>query len=78
MRPIEKWAVGHINPETQKAILKKYSPHSKAKPDLDDNLGPYCSYCEVFNTTAQVDHIVSQDQINKKKLPKETEHGCTN
>ncbi len=71
MRPIQKWAVGYINPETQKAILKEYKPHSKAKLDLDDNLGPYCGYCEVFNTTAQVDHIISQDQISEENLPKE-------
>jgi hypothetical protein len=71
MRPIQKWAVGHINPKTQKAILEKYKLSSDAKPDLDDNLGPYCSYCEVFNKDNQVDHIVSQDQIDKKKLPKD-------
>ncbi len=41
---------------------------------MDDNLGPYCSYCEVFNSTAQVDHIVSQDQIDKKKFPKEMKY----
>jgi hypothetical protein len=71
MRPIQKWAVGYINPETNKAILTIYNPHSTAKPDLEDNLGHYCIYCEVYNTTAQVDHIVSQDQIKKDKLPKE-------
>lgn len=74
MRPIQKWAVGHVNPKTQKSILREYKPHSKAKPDLDDNLGPYCGYCEVFNTTAQVDHIVSQDQIDKEKLPQQMKY----
>lgn len=74
MRPIQKWAVGHINPKTQKAIKEKYSPSSDAKPDLDDNLGPYCGYCEGFNKDNQVDHIVSQNQIDKKKLPKEMKY----
>jgi 5-methylcytosine-specific restriction endonuclease McrA len=67
MRPIQKWAIGHINPKTQKAIIKEYKPHRTAKPDLEDNLGPYCGYCEVCNTTAQVDHIESQDQDTKKE-----------
>jgi hypothetical protein len=74
MRPIQKWAVGHINPETKKAILKKYNPSNTARPDLEDNLGPYCGYCEVFNATTQVDHIVSKDQIKVQNLPKEKKY----
>jgi uncharacterized protein (TIGR02646 family) len=74
MRPIQKWAVGFINPETQKAILEKYEPSNTARPDLEDNFGSYCGYCEVFNTTTQVDHIVSKDQISQKKLPKEMKY----
>jgi hypothetical protein len=67
MRPIQKWAVGYINPETDQPILEKYNPHRTAKPDLEDNLGSYCCYCEVFNSTAQVEHIISQDQDIKKE-----------
>lgn len=67
MRPIQKWTVGHINPKNQKAILKEYKPHTTAKPDLEDNLGPYCGYCEVFNSTTQVDHIISQNQDTSKE-----------
>lgn len=74
MRPIQKWAVGHINPETEKTILKKYNPSNTARPDLEDNLGHYCGYCEVFNATTQVDHIVSKDQIKGQNLSKDKKY----
>ena len=64
MRPIKKWAVGDTNPITNKAILAIYNPHIKAKPDLAANLGDFCSYCEVFDSDSQVEHIVSKNQDN--------------
>jgi hypothetical protein len=67
MRPIQKWAVGHINPETKKAILEKYTPSNTARPDLEDNLGCYCGYCEVRDTTPEVEHTVSKDQDTQKE-----------
>lgn len=57
MRPVNKlpW------PE-QNGAPKSYKPHTLAKIDLEDNLGYYCCYCEVFSSDLEVEHIISQDQ----------------
>lgn len=57
MRPVAK----AIWPR-QNGVLKRYKPHTIAKPDLEDNLGYYCSYCEVFSSDLEVEHIISQNQ----------------
>lgn len=57
MRPISKSSWPEINGKP-----KVYKPHTLARPDLEDNLGTYCSYCEVFSSDLEVEHIVSQDQ----------------
>lgn len=57
MRPITKiqWPLEEGRP-------KSYNPHTKAKPDLEDHLGCYCCYCEVFSSDLEVEHVVSRNQ----------------
>lgn len=59
MRPLTKigWPLVGGTP-------KSYNPHTKAKPDLEDHLGCYCSYCEVFSSDLEVEHAVSRNQDN--------------
>jgi HNH endonuclease len=49
------------------AVAEKYKPHQKATPILEANLGYYCSYCEVWSSDLQVEHIISQHQDDTKK-----------
>lgn len=55
MRPLEKrpW------PTDDQGAPKTYSPYGKAKDDLIDNLGPYCSFCERegYYSALDVEHI---------------------
>lgn len=62
MRPVTKSAWKMVNGEQ-----KSYKPHTLAKSDLEDNLGTYCSYCEVFSSDLEVEHIISQDQDSTLK-----------
>jgi uncharacterized protein (TIGR02646 family) len=57
MRPVIKSAL-----PKEKGRPKSYKPHTKANNDLEANLGPYCSYCEVFSSDLEIEHIISQDQ----------------
>lgn len=59
MRPVEKSAWPQVG-----AANKSYNPHTIAKPDLEDNIGTYCSYCEVYSSDLEVEHVISQHQDN--------------
>lgn len=64
MRPIKKriWF-----DENQIEIDKQYSPYGTAKDDLIDNIGRYCSFCEVVvhpKSSLEVEHV------QPKNLPK--------
>jgi uncharacterized protein (TIGR02646 family) len=54
MRPVEKSICPKANGGN-----KIYKPHSIAKRDLEANIDNYCSYCEVFSSDLEVEHIVS-------------------
>jgi hypothetical protein len=69
MRPVRKWAVGQLfnrngNPET---VLVRYAPYQNANPILQENLGHFCSYCEVFSSDLEVEHVISINQDDSKK-----------
>jgi len=57
MRPVKKSPWPQDNGGT-----KIYNPHSIAKTDLEQNLDYFCSYCEVYSSDLEVEHIISQDQ----------------
>ena len=57
MRPVLK-----IKWPEDDGIPRSYNPHTKAKNDLEGNLGFYCSYCEVFSSDLEVEHVISRDQ----------------
>ncbi|TLU82390.1 MAG: hypothetical protein FDX21_07750 [Chlorobium sp.] len=57
MRPVIK-----LDWPQENGSQKSYRPHTKANNDLEENLGPYCSYCEVFSSDLEVEHVISQDQ----------------
>ncbi len=57
MRPVIKAAWPQ-----EKGSLKSYKPYTKANNDLEANLGSYCSYCEVFSSDLEIEHVISQDQ----------------
>ena len=57
MRPIEKPECPQIN-----GTNKIYKRHTLAKVDLENNIGHYCSYCEVFSSDLEVEHVISQHQ----------------
>ena len=62
MRPITKssWA-------TDNNIPKSYAINSGAKTDLENNIDHFCSYCEVYSSDLEVEHVVSQYQdVNLK------------
>lgn len=59
MRPVKK-----INWPHEGGISKPYKPHTLAKTDLELNLGNYCSYCEVFSSDLEVEHVISRNQDN--------------
>lgn len=66
MRPINKLNVGDRLPISGAIINPVYHPHGIAYPILVENLGHYCSYCEVFSADLEVEHIISKDQDNSK------------
>jgi hypothetical protein len=57
MRPVTKLSWPQEN-----GINKVYKPHTIAKTDLELNLDCFCSYCEVFSSDLEVEHVISQDQ----------------
>jgi len=57
MRPVEKFESPRINGRE-----KIYKRHNLARVDLESNLGSYCSYCEVFSSDLEVEHVISQYQ----------------
>lgn len=59
MRPVTK-----ITWPQKNGVPKSYNPHTIAKTDLEENLGAFCSYCEVFGSDLEVEHVISQDQDN--------------
>lgn len=63
MRPVQKpsW------PKDASGSPKSYKPHTLAKPDLEEAIGCYCSYCEEFHSNLQVEHVISVDQDSNRK-----------
>lgn len=61
MRPVQKPAW----PADASGNPKSYKPHTGAKPDLEDSIGSYCSYCEEFQSSLQVEHVISVDQDDR-------------
>jgi uncharacterized protein (TIGR02646 family) len=61
MRPIEKGAW----PINESGQPKPYKPASTAKLDLETAIGSYCSYCEEFQSSLAVEHVISKDQNAK-------------
>ena len=61
MRPVNKWTVGQISPKGA-TVLAVYNPHTGANSLLQENFDPFCTYCEVFSSDTEVEHIVSQNQ----------------
>lgn len=58
MRPVLK----SIWPVDENGVRKSYKPHTIATGDLELDLDTYCSYCEVFSSDLEVEHIISQNQ----------------
>jgi hypothetical protein len=61
MRPVEKWTIGHVSPKGI-TVLEVYNSHTLANPVLQENLDTFCSYCEVFSSDTEVEHVISQNQ----------------
>ena len=57
MRPVSKTTC-----PIESGFPKKYKPHSIAKTDLEINLDNYCSYCEVYSSDLEVEHVISRHQ----------------
>ncbi|SHN42949.1 HNH endonuclease [Chitinophaga sp. CF418] len=62
MRPVEKFGCPQVNGSN-----KVYKQHSLARGDLENNLGYYCSYCEVFSSDLEVEHVISRHQDSALK-----------
>lgn len=68
MRPVEKWVVGscHTGADGQPIVVQEdYNPYRTAKPILCENLGEYCSYCEISGRTGDLD----VEHVQPKGLP---------
>lgn len=57
MRPLNKAPWPHEN-----GAPKLYKPHTIAKTDLETDIDNFCSYCEVFSSDLEVEHVISQNQ----------------
>lgn len=68
MRPVEKWPVGFCYGTG--TVQATYNPYQGAKPILNKNLGPYCSYCEV------AEHCIRSEAV-EHTLPKSANVGLT-
>lgn len=57
MRPLSKWNPG------ENGVKAKYNPYGSAKDKLIENLGEFCSFCElgISFSGLEVEHITSQD-----------------
>jgi uncharacterized protein (TIGR02646 family) len=64
MRPVKKLVIGDtIKVRDKDVVIKEdYKKYGDALPILEANLGQYCSYCEVFSSDKEVEHIISKDQ----------------
>jgi uncharacterized protein (TIGR02646 family) len=64
MRPVQKAQVDVplSPPHEEITISSTYNGHTEAKIPLEANLGTYCSYCEVYSSDLEVEHIISQHQ----------------
>lgn len=58
MRPIDKL----VWPQDAAGVQKSYNPHGLAIAELEGSLGCYCSYCEVFSSDLEVEHVISRHQ----------------
>ncbi len=76
MRPVERGKV----PTDTNGQPKQYRKYQKARPDLINRMGKYCSYCERYITTnLAVEHIQNKD--DRPDLELEWVNfllGCTN
>lgn len=65
MRPVIKAPVIRAN-----GTQRKYRKYTAAKPELIDNLGCYCSYCEIFSQEAhlEVEHVLCKKEHPGQKL----------
>ncbi len=61
MRPVQKYNVGHVL-SGGRTVDANYKPYGNANTILQENFGAYCSYCEVFSSDLEVEHVVSQSQ----------------
>jgi uncharacterized protein (TIGR02646 family) len=71
MRPVSKWQIGfsYQNAQGQQIVIKKqYKEHGKAGEPLVDNIGLYCSYCEVFSSDLEVEHVIPVKQIEDTRV----------
>src|SRR5689334_14867903 len=68
MRPVQKNAW-----PTENGKNKVYRKFQHAKQDLMDNLGDYCSYCEVFGSKShlEVEHILPKSDARYAHLEKD-------
>lgn len=66
MRPVEKWNVGDPDGASGQ-INQSYIPHGSAASVLIRNLGSFCSYCEVFASNPQIEHVVPVSQDRSKQ-----------
>lgn len=68
MRPVEKFPVGRdIEVDGQQIKIQSDYPHYQdAKPLLADNLGEYCSYCEI---PVQDFRALAVEHVQPKGLP---------
>lgn len=66
MRPVKKWKPDkeYSDDKGHKHVIKKkYNPYGNACIHLQNNIGMYCSYCEVPHPDLKVEHVVSIDQM---------------
>jgi hypothetical protein len=81
MRPVEKKIWTDTN---NIKIDKQYSPYGNAKDDLIDNLGKYCSFCEVpvpSKSSLEVEHVQPKSLLKYFHLEKSWSNfllGCKN
>lgn len=69
MRPVKKWLPSFQYQDEQgniQTIRAIYNPYGDAAEPLEKNIGLYCSYCEVFSSDLQVEHVIPYQQIEDK------------
>jgi len=69
MRPVTKWRAGQmiLQNGNQVTVLENYSLYGNANSILQLNLGNYCSYCEIFSSDLEVEHVIPKNQNDSKK-----------